>query len=75
MSVNTLPTTSPHYVQSGPMVIKKVHAQTSFGSLTFLSRKNIILGLSEPENAEFLDIFILMSIKNSMLSWAEHEKN
>ena len=32
------------------------------GILTFMSEKNSILGLSEPKNAEFLDIFILMSI-------------
>ena len=32
------------------------------GILTFVSRKNNILCLSEPENAEFLDTFILMSI-------------
>ena len=30
--------------------------------LIFMSRKNSILGLSEPENAEFLDTFIVMSI-------------
>ena len=33
---------------------------TVVGILTFMSRKNSILGLSEPEN-EFLDIFTLMS--------------
>ena len=27
------------------------------GILTFMSRKNSIIGLSEPEKAEFLDIF------------------
>ena len=32
------------------------------GILTFMSGKNNILGLSEPKKAEFLDIFILMSI-------------
>ena len=32
------------------------------GILTFLGRKNSILGLSEPEKAEFLDIFILTGI-------------
>ena len=31
------------------------------GILTFMSGKNSILGLSETKNAEFLDIFILMS--------------
>ena len=39
-----------------------VQMPTIVGILTFMSRKNSILGLSEPENAEFLDIFILMSI-------------
>ena len=38
------------------------------GVLTFMNRKNSIVGLSGPEKAEFLDIFILMSIKNFMLS-------
>ena len=32
------------------------------GILTLMSRKNSILGFSGPEDAEFLDIFILMSI-------------
>ena len=32
------------------------------GILTFMSGKNSILGLSEPKKAEFLDIFILMSM-------------
>ena len=42
------------------------------GILTFMSRKNIILGLPEPEKAEFLDIFIPMSFKkfHAQLSWA-----
>ena len=31
------------------------------GILTFISMKNGILDLSDPEKAEFLDIFILMS--------------
>ena len=39
-----------------------VKMPTFVGILTFISRKNSILGFSEPENAEFLDIFILMSI-------------
>ena len=36
-----------------------VKMPTYIGILTFMSRKNSILGLSEPEkkNAEFLDIF------------------
>ena len=32
------------------------------GNLTFTSRTNSIICLSEPVNARFLDIFILMSI-------------
>ena len=28
-----------------------------FGILTFMNKKNSILGLSEPKKAEFLDIF------------------
>ena len=28
------------------------------GNLTFMSRKNSVLGLSEPKKDEFLDIFI-----------------
>ena len=35
---------------------------TIVGILTFMSGKNIILGLSEPKKAEFLDCFILMCI-------------
>ena len=34
------------------------------GILIFMSGKNSILGLSKPKKAEFLDIFILMSIQN-----------
>ena len=37
-----------------PMNVKM---PTVVGILTFMSRKKSILGLSEPENAEFLDIF------------------
>ena len=64
--------------RSGPKVIKhfpcstqlsmkffllmNVKMPTNVGSLTFMSRKNSILGLSEPENSCILDIFILMSI-------------
>ena len=40
----------------------KVKMPTIVGILTFMSGKNSILGLSEPKKAEFLDIFILMSI-------------
>ena len=40
-----------------------VKMPTIVGILTFMSRKNSILGLSESEKkSEFLDIFILMSI-------------
>ena len=35
---------------------------TVVGILTFLSRRNSVIGLAEPENIEFLDIFILMHI-------------
>ena len=41
---------------------------TSVGILIFMSRTDSILGLSEPKIAEFLDIFILMSIRNFMLN-------
>ena len=48
--------------------------QTIVGILTFMNMKYSILGLSEPgKNPEFLDIFILKSIWNFMLSWIEHE--
>ena len=40
-----------------------------------MSRKNSILGLSESEKAEFLDIFILMSLLNFRLNRVEHEKS
>ena len=40
-----------------------VKMPTVVGIVTFMSRKNSIIDLSEPEkNAKFLDIFILMSI-------------
>ena len=39
-----------------------VKMPTIVGILTFMSRKNSILGLYESEKAEFLDIFILKSI-------------
>ena len=39
-----------------------VKMPTIVGILTFMSGKNSILGLAEPKKAEFLDIFILMSI-------------
>ena len=40
-----------------------------------MNRKNNILGLHDPENAEFLDLFILMSIQNFILSLVDHEKS
>ena len=40
-----------------------------------MSRKNSILGLSESEKAEFLDFFILMTIKSFMLNSVEHGKS
>ena len=39
-----------------------VKMPTIVGILTYLSRKNNILDLTEPKKAEFLDIFILLSI-------------
>ena len=39
-----------------------VNMPTVASILTFMCRKNSILGLYEPEKAELLDIFILMSI-------------
>ena len=53
---------------------KKIHAQliSIVGILAFMSRNNIILGLSEPE---FLDNFRLMGIENFMLSCVEYGKN
>ena len=43
-------------------LLMNVEMPTSVGISTFISRKNSILDLPKPENAEFLDIFILMSI-------------
>ena len=54
-----------------------VNMPTMDDILTFMNRKNNILGLSEPEKMlivsyvytyEHFHMFILMSIKNSMLS-------
>ena len=46
-----------------------VKMPTIVGILTFMRGKNSILGLSEPEKkAEFLDIFIFVSILNFMLT-------
>ena len=42
-----------------------VKMPTIVGILTFMSGKNSILGLSEPKNAVFLNIFLLMGIKIS----------
>ena len=39
-----------------------VKMPTNVRNLTFMSRKIVFLSLSEPEKAEFLDIFVLMSI-------------
>ena len=39
-----------------------VKMPTIVGILTFKSRKNSTLGLSEPEQAEILDSFIFMNI-------------
>ena len=38
-----------------------VKMPTIVGILTFMSRKNSTLGLSESEKAEFLDIFLYLS--------------
>ena len=45
-------------------LLKNVKMLTMVGIciLTFMSEKNSILSLSEPKKADFLDIFILMSI-------------
>ena len=39
-----------------------VKVPTLVSILTYMSRKNSIISLSEPEKSKFLDIFILMSI-------------
>ena len=55
-------------------LLKNAKMPTIVGILTFMSRKNSIL--SEPENAEFLDIFHTyqhLKFHNFMLSWVEHE--
>ena len=51
-----------------------VKIPTIIGILTIMGRKNNILGYLSLKNAEILDIFILMSIWNFMLSWVEYEK-
>ena len=40
-------------------LLKNVKMPIIVGMLTFMYGKNSIFGLSEPKNAEFLDIFIL----------------
>ena len=45
-----------------------VKMPTIVGILTFWSWKNSIIGLSEPQKSEILDIFILMSNLNFDLS-------
>ena len=45
-----------------------VKMPTIVGISAFMSRTNSILGLSESENANFLDIFLLMSKIKFMLS-------
>ena len=44
-------------------LVINVKMPTIVGILTFMSRKNNIIGLSDPEkNDEFLDIFVLLNI-------------
>ena len=43
-------------------MLMNVKMPTIVGILIFMSGKNNILGLSELKKAEFIDIFILMSI-------------
>ena len=43
-------------------LLTNVKMPTMIGISTFLSKKNGFIGLSEPEKAKFLDIFILLSI-------------
>ena len=50
------------------LLLINVKIPTIVGILTFMSRENSILGLSELEkNAEFLDSFIFTGILNCML--------
>ena len=49
-------------IKHGIFLLINVKIPTIVGILTFMSRENSILGYSKPENAEFLYIFILMSI-------------
>ena len=43
-------------------IVAPVGIKSFVDILTFMSRKNSILGVSEPKKAEFLDNYILMSI-------------
>ena len=47
---------------------KNVKMTTIVGILTFMSKKNSIIGSSVPGKAEFLYIFVLMSSQNFTLS-------
>ena len=49
------------------LLLINVKMPSIVGILTFMSRENSLLGLSEPEK-KFLDIFILVSILYFMLS-------
>ena len=51
-----------------------VKMPTFVGILTFRSRKNSIIGLSEPQKAEMLDIFTLMSLQISCSAELSMEK-
>ena len=48
---------------------------TIVGILTFLSRKNSILGLSEPKISQISWYFYTYEHLKSMLNWVEHEKS
>ena len=53
-----------------------VKMPTIVGILTFMSRKNSILGSLEPKKKpNFLIFFIHMPIQNFMLNWVEHKKS
>ena len=52
-----------------------VKMPTIVGILTFMSGKIAFLAYMSLKKAEFLDIFILMSIQSFMLNWVEHEKS
>ena len=63
----TWPTVMKHFSCYTQLSMKfflliNVKMPTIVGILTWKSRKNSILGLSEPKNVEFLDIFTPMSI-------------